>query len=103
MCADLKRLGGRAGGTAGTKYHITRCDPLLAALACGPDADLRLQFEALGQFDAEDKNLALGVLEGLILKHQAKQSQLRQAARSTPIPAKTISGAKRKARTATNR
>lgn len=55
----------------------------------GPDEDLRLQFEALSQFDEEDKQLARGVLEGLILKHQAKQSLLRQAARSTPAPAKT--------------
>ena len=62
----------------------------------GPDEDLRLQFEAVGQFDAEDKDLARGVLEGLILKHQAKQSLLRQAARSTSGPAKAASGAKRK-------
>jgi transcriptional regulator with XRE-family HTH domain len=48
----------------------------------GPDEDLRLQFEAVSQFDAEDKELARGLLEGLILKHQAKQSMLRQAART---------------------
>lgn len=54
----------------------------------GPDDDLRLQFEAVNQFDVEDKELARGVLEGLILKHQAKQSVRRQAAprtvKSTP-------------------
>lgn len=61
----------------------------------GPDEDLRLQFEALSQFDEEDKQLARGVLEGLILKHQAKQSLLRQAARSTPALTKTASKAKR--------
>lgn len=44
----------------------------------GPDERLRLQFEVVSQFDEEDKQLAQGVLEGLILKHQAKQSQLRQ-------------------------
>ena len=48
----------------------------------GPDEELRLQFEAVSQFDAEDKDLARGLLEGLILKHQAKQSMLRQAART---------------------
>lgn len=48
----------------------------------GPAQDLRLQFEAISQFDDEDKELARGVLEGLILKHQAKQSLLRQAASS---------------------
>jgi transcriptional regulator with XRE-family HTH domain len=46
----------------------------------GPAPDLLLQFEAISQFDDEDKELARGVLEGLILKHQAKQSLLRQAA-----------------------
>jgi transcriptional regulator with XRE-family HTH domain len=50
----------------------------------GPDQDLRLQFEAISQFDDEDKELARGLLEGLILKHQAKQSVARQAARSAP-------------------
>lgn len=44
----------------------------------GPDDSLRLQFEAISQFDDEDKHLAQGVLEGLILKHQAKQSMQRQ-------------------------
>lgn len=43
----------------------------------GPDDTLRLQFEALQQFDAEERQTAQAVLEGLILKHQAKQSQLR--------------------------
>ncbi|MBJ7553939.1 helix-turn-helix domain-containing protein [Marinomonas spartinae] len=46
----------------------------------GLDELLRLQFEAICQFDEEDKLLAQGVLEGLILKHQTKQSLQRQAA-----------------------
>lgn len=40
----------------------------------GPNDDLLLQFEAINQFDEEDKLVAQDVLEGLILKHQAKQS-----------------------------
>ena len=44
----------------------------------GPDERLRLQFEAISQFDEEDRQLAQGVLEGLIRKHQAKQSVQRQ-------------------------
>jgi hypothetical protein len=44
----------------------------------GPQEDLRLQFEAISQFDEDDRMLAKGVLEGLILKHQAKQSMMRQ-------------------------
>lgn len=43
----------------------------------GPSDTLRLQFEALQQFDDDERQTAQAVLEGLILKHQAKQSQLR--------------------------
>jgi len=46
----------------------------------GPEETLKLQFEAITQFDDEDKQIAQGVLEGLILKHQAKQSLQRQQA-----------------------
>ena len=49
----------------------------------GPDDTLRVQFEALQQFDEEERQTAQAVLEGLILKHQAKQSQLRMQ----PAPA----------------
>jgi hypothetical protein len=38
----------------------------------GPDADLRLQFEAVSRFDAEDKKADRAVLDGLILRAQAK-------------------------------
>lgn len=38
---------------------------------------LRLQLEALQQFDEDERQTAQGVLEGLILKHRAKRSQLR--------------------------
>lgn len=45
-----------------------------------PIEALKLQFEALGEFDDEDRQIAQSVLEGLILKHQAKQSLQRQQA-----------------------
>lgn len=54
----------------------------------GPDDALRLQFEALQQFDEEERQTALAVLEGLILKHQAKQSQLRSGGASAVASAK---------------
>jgi transcriptional regulator with XRE-family HTH domain len=59
----------------------------------GPDDALRLQFEVLQQFDEEERQTALAVLEGLILKHQAKQSQLRSggAGVATVKPKKTAS------------
>lgn len=39
----------------------------------GPDEDLRLQFEKMNQFSADEKKVAKAVLEGLILKHEAKK------------------------------
>ncbi|HSX11746.1 MAG TPA: helix-turn-helix transcriptional regulator [Chlamydiales bacterium] len=38
-----------------------------------PHDDLRLQFEKMNQFNAEEKKVAKAVLEGLILKHEAKK------------------------------
>ncbi|MCU7861578.1 MAG: helix-turn-helix transcriptional regulator [Candidatus Thiodiazotropha sp. (ex Lucinoma kastoroae)] len=39
----------------------------------GPDEDLKLEFEALNQFDAEEKAIVKKVLQGLIIQHQAKR------------------------------
>lgn len=39
----------------------------------GPDEDLRLQFEAMGQLSPDEKGVARAVLEGLLLKHAAKR------------------------------
>jgi hypothetical protein len=39
----------------------------------GPDEDLHLQFEAVAQLLPEEKRVASDVLEGLILKHAARQ------------------------------
>jgi len=39
----------------------------------GPDDELRLQFEAISGFDAQEKLIIREVLEGLILKHEAKR------------------------------
>ena len=39
-----------------------------------PIDELKLQFEALSQFDEEDRNVARAVLESLILKHNAKRA-----------------------------
>ena len=40
----------------------------------GPNDDLRLQFEALSQFDPEERKVAKAVLESLILKHNARRA-----------------------------
>ena len=39
----------------------------------GPSDDMRLQFEALSQFTAEEKKVAKAVIESLILKHDAQR------------------------------
>jgi transcriptional regulator with XRE-family HTH domain len=39
----------------------------------GPDEDLRLQFEAVSKFDEDEKKFIKSVLEGLILRHEAKR------------------------------
>ena len=39
----------------------------------GPDDQLKQQFEALKQFDEDERRTALEVLDGLILKHQARR------------------------------
>ena len=41
----------------------------------GPDGDLRLQFEAVSRFDEEEKRVVRSVLEGMILKHEARRWQ----------------------------
>lgn len=39
----------------------------------GPDDHLRLQFEAVSRFDAEEKQVVRLLLEGMILKHEARR------------------------------
>ncbi len=39
-----------------------------------PAMDLRLQFEALSQFDEEERKIAKALLESLILRHNAKRA-----------------------------
>lgn len=39
----------------------------------GPDDDLRLAFEAIDALDPDDKAHVQAVLEGLLLRHQAKR------------------------------
>ncbi len=41
----------------------------------GPDDEMKLQFEAIRQFDEAERKTALEVLDGLILKHQARPLQ----------------------------
>ena len=59
----------------------------------GPDEELRLQFEAVAQFDAEEKQAVRSLIEGMILKHQARQLlQLARPASPAPAAAKSRRG-----------
>ena len=39
----------------------------------GPDEDLRLQFEAMSRLDPDEKRVVKELLEGMLLKHEAKR------------------------------
>lgn len=39
----------------------------------GPDDELRLQFEAVSRFSPEEKKVVKSILEGMILKHEARR------------------------------
>ena len=58
--------------------HTTLDDLVFGEDQRGPHDDLRLQFEALSQFDEEERKIAKALLESLILKHHAKLSVQRQ-------------------------
>lgn len=46
----------------------------------GPDEELRMQFEALSRLDPREKEIAMEVLDGLLLKHDAKRWTTREQA-----------------------
>lgn len=56
------------------ELHTTLDDLVFGEDQRGPSDDLRLQFEALTQFDEEEHKVAKAVLESLILKHNAKRA-----------------------------
>lgn len=39
----------------------------------GPDDDLKLQFEDVSLFDPEEKRVVRSLLDGMILKHEARR------------------------------
>lgn len=58
-----------------TALSVTSDQLLFGKDERGPDDDLRLQFEAIAQFDEEEKRVVRSVLEGMILKHEARRWQ----------------------------
>lgn len=53
----------------------------------GPDDTLRLHFEAVRQFDDDDRHIIEGLLQAMILKHQNKRFFERAGATATTISA----------------
>lgn len=46
---------------------------LFGADTRGPDDELRLQFEAVSKFDPEEKRVVRSLLDGMILRHEARR------------------------------
>ena len=53
--------------------HVTADFLLFDEHERGPDSDLTLQFEAINQFSQEEKHVVRELLEGLILKYEARR------------------------------
>ena len=53
--------------------RVTSDELLFGTTGRGPDEDLRIQFEAVARFDAEEKKAVRSVLDGLILRHEARR------------------------------
>ena len=53
--------------------HISLDDLVFGENQRGPNDDLKLQFEAVSELEDEDKMIIREVLEGLIIKYQARR------------------------------
>jgi len=53
--------------------HISLDDLVFGEDQRGPDDNLKLQFEAVSELEDEDKLIIREVLEGLIIRYQAKR------------------------------
>jgi transcriptional regulator with XRE-family HTH domain len=55
--------------------HVRLDDLVFTESERGSDEEFQLQFEAIAQFDPEEKKVAKALLEGLILKPEARRWQ----------------------------
>jgi transcriptional regulator with XRE-family HTH domain len=51
--------------------HVSLDALVFSEEARGPDEELRLQFEAVSRFNADEKRTVRELLEGMIIKHEA--------------------------------
>ncbi len=78
--------------------HVRLDDLVFGEHERGPDDDLALQFEAVSQFTEHEKQTVRELLEGMILKHEARRWD---TSRSTPAEAANAPApAKRQGKTA---
>jgi transcriptional regulator with XRE-family HTH domain len=63
--------------------HVSLDELVFEERERGPSDDLRLQFEAIRQFSDEEKQIVRELLEGLILKHEARRWSARTSAKKT--------------------
>lgn len=75
-----------------TAVRVATDDLLFNETERNPSDDLRLQFEAIGQFDADDKQIVKAFLNSLILKHQPAAGVASRAYCSTQQKARPFSG-----------
>jgi hypothetical protein len=79
--------------------HVRLDDLVFGEHERGPGEDLALQFEAVSQFTEDEKQTVRELLEGMILKHEARRWDTSRAAAAEAAKA-PAAGAKRQARTA---
>jgi transcriptional regulator with XRE-family HTH domain len=80
--ATLEAIRKLALALAGEKcgLSVTSDEIVFDADERGPDDQLRLQFEALSRLDDREKEIVMEVLDGLLLKHDAKRWVTREKA-----------------------
>lgn len=64
--------------------HVSADELLFDNVERGPDADLRLHFEAIATFSHDEKLIVIALLEALILRHQAHLWQSASSPDSLP-------------------
>ncbi|CAK0764836.1 Transcriptional regulator [Gammaproteobacteria bacterium] len=74
--------------------HVRLDDLVFAENDRGPDDDLALQFEAVSQFSATEKQTVREVLEGLIIKHTVRRWDTQRQAVSADARAATAASAR---------
>lgn len=82
-------------------FNITTDELVFDATERSPPENLRLHFEAVSQFDPQEQQTVLNVIDGLMLKHQAQTWGQRRALAPVSLPTARGDAAQRTQRTPT--